>query len=446
MKARLLIADDDESIREALVERFGARGYAVRAVGDGGAALEALRGGVDAALLDLRMPVMDGQTVLERAHEEGVGAAIVVVTAHGDVDAAVAAMRAGAYDFVTKPFDARRLEATVARAAERSRLARRAASADAGERHEARWADPAMARVMETATRAAATNSTVLLLGESGVGKEVVARAIHAASERANEPFVAVNCAALTESLLESELFGHEKGAFTGADARRIGRLEAAHGGTLFLDEIGDTSPALQSKLLRVLQERRFERVGGSQPIEVDLRLVAATNRDLRAAVKAGDFREDLYYRLAVVDIEILPLRERPADTALLAEAFTASLAREMKRATPRLSDAALAALRAHPWPGNVRELKNAIERALVLCDGDEVVLEDLPPEVQRGGDGPAGDGYHDRVDRYRAQVLKEALDATGGHRTRAAESLGLQRTYFARLIKKYGVGGASSE
>jgi len=311
MKARLLIADDDESIREALVERFGARGYAVRAVGDGGAALEALRGGVDAALLDLRMPVMDGQTVLERAHEEGVGAAIVVVTAHGDVDAAVAAMRAGAYDFVTKPFDARRLEATVARAAERSRLARRAASADAGERHEARWADPAMARVMETATRAAATNSTVLLLGESGVGKEVVARAIHAASERANEPFVAVNCAALTESLLESELFGHEKGAFTGADARRIGRLEAAHGGTLFLDEIGDTSPALQSKLLRVLQERRFERVGGSQPIEVDLRLVAATNRDLRAAVKAGDFREDLYYRLAVVDIEILPLRER---------------------------------------------------------------------------------------------------------------------------------------
>ncbi|MEZ5978659.1 MAG: sigma-54 dependent transcriptional regulator [Planctomycetota bacterium] len=439
MTTRLLVADDDASIRESLAERFEARGYAVTCAADGGEALLALRRGVDVALLDLRMPVRSGQEVLEAARAEGCTASIVVLTAHGDVDAAIRAMKAGAYDFVQKPFEAQQLEVTVARAAERAALLRR--SAAGAPAPEPVYADPATVRVMETAERAAAANSTVLLLGESGVGKEIVARRIHERSARAAEPFVAVNCAALTESLLESELFGHEKGAFTGANERRIGRLEAAHGGTLFLDEIGDTSSALQVKLLRVLQERRFERVGGSNAVDVDLRLVAATNRDLRAAVAEGGFREDLYYRLAVVVIEIPPLRERALDVLPLAEAFLARLAAEMKRPAPELSVPARDALRAHTWPGNVRELRNAIERALVLSDGGAILLEDLPPEVQRGGGGAAsGDGFHDRVERFRRQVLEETLAAHGGHQTRAAEALGLQRSYFARLIKKYGV------
>jgi two-component system response regulator FlrC len=441
MKPRLLVVDDDDAIRTALIERFRARGYAVTGAASGAEALERARAGVELVLLDLMLPQGDGLWVLARLREEAIPATVVVVTAHGSVERAVEAMRAGAYDFLQKPFEPALVEETLRRALERTRLLAENIALRADRSEDGPLAaDPRMERVLATARRAAASDATVLLLGESGTGKEVLARALHHWSPRASGPFVAVNCAALAESLLESELFGVEKGAFTGAHERRAGRIESAHGGPLFLDEVGDTSPALQAKLLRVLEERTFERVGGTRAIEVDLRVVAATNRDLRARTAAGEFRADLFYRLNVIALDVPPLRDRPADIAALARHFVAELAREVKRPGLELSDEALARLATHAWPGNVRELRNALERAAVLADGPRIEAHDLPEDVGAAPGAQAESGFHGQVEAFRRELLRATLAESGGNQAEAARRLGLQRTYLARLVRKYGL------
>jgi DNA-binding NtrC family response regulator len=424
---RILVVDDDPNIRQALVERFQARKFEVSHAASGKDALSRIvREQPDVVLLDLQLPAGDGFWVLRQLREEGVEATVVVVTAFGSVDKAVQAMKEGAYDFIQKPFEPSLIEETVRRALERSTL-RRAARVHP---------EPlviGLAGAAETARKAARSDATILLLGESGTGKEVIARAIHRWSDRGAGPFVAVNAAALAETLLESELFGHEKGAFTGAQARKAGKFELAHGGTIFLDEIGDVSPALQAKLLRVLQERSFERVGGTETLTVDARVVAATNRDLKKRVAEGKFREDLFYRLNVIAIALAPLRERRGDIRPLAEHFL----RELKPGA-RFAPGALEALERCEWPGNVRELRNAIERATVLSDGEEVSAGDLPADLLPGA-LPA-DSYHGQVDEYRKRLIRETLARFGGNQTRAAEALKLQRTYLARLIRQLGI------
>ena len=439
MKARLLIVDDDVHILAALRERFLARGYQVDTAGDGDAALRAVRQQPDAVILDLQLPRRDGISVLQRLLEDGVETTVIVITAHGSVAKAVEAMKAGAWDFLEKPFEAARLEEAVGRAVERSRLRRRdRAAAAPGGSGEPIAQSLVMQELLATAKKAAASDATVLLCGESGTGKEVLAQAIHRWSPRAHEAFVATNCAAVAETLAESELFGHERGAFTGADKRQPGRIELAHRGTLFLDEVGELPVALQSKLLRVLQERAFERVGGRDTIHVDTRVVAATNRDLPAAVAVATFREDLFYRLAVIPLTVPPLRERRDDIEPLARAFVAGFGAKAGRVVT-IADEALRRLRAHRWPGNVRELRNALERAVVLCEGEVLGADDLPPEVIQADELPPT-GFHAQAEAYRRRLLVEALQRCGGSRTKAAELLGLQRTYLARMLRQYGL------
>jgi DNA-binding NtrC family response regulator len=426
---RILVVDDDAHIRQALVERFQARKFEVLQAGSGREAFARIgREHPDVVLLDLQLPDGDGFWVLRQLREEGVEATVVVITAFGTVDKAVQAMKEGAYDFIQKPFEPALVEETVRRALERSTLKRAARAAP----------DPAvigLAAAQEIARKAARTDATVLLLGESGTGKEVLARAVHRWSVRASGPFVAVNAAALAETLLESELFGHEKGAFTGAQARKPGKFELAHGGTIFLDEIGDIPAAMQAKLLRVLQERAFERVGGTETVSVDVRVVAATNRDLKRRAAEGMFREDLYYRLNVVSIVLPPLRERRADIRPLAEHFL----RELKPGA-RFVPETLELLERHDWPGNARELRNALERAVVLLErGDQVTPADLPPDVLLTHTLPS-DAYHTQIDQFRRRLIVETLARFDGNQTRAAEALRLQRTYLARLIKQLGI------
>jgi len=436
---RLLVVDDDASIAASLSERFAARGFTVTRASDGKEALERIgRELPDVVLLDVMMPVLDGIGVLKKLRENEVETTVIVITAFGSVEKAVAAMREGAYDFIEKPFKPSLVEETVRRALEHTSLRRQNRALRADE-PEPIVRDARMKEVEALARKSARSDATVLVLGESGCGKEVIARLIHRASGRAGGPFVAVNCVAINENLLESELFGHEKGAFTGAGARRTGKIEMAHGGTLFLDEIGDISAAFQAKLLRVLQEHSFERVGGNETISVDVRVVAATNKDLKAAVAEGKFREDLYYRLNVISIAIPPLRERRADVLPLAESFLGKFARSAKRFSPE----ARAAIEAYAWPGNVRELRNAIERAVVLAEGEEILPADLPSEVTAAAprsDGSPADGFHGQVESARRRIVEEALAKCGGNQTRAAELLGLQRTYLARLIKQMGI------
>ncbi|HLY09176.1 MAG TPA: sigma-54 dependent transcriptional regulator [Planctomycetota bacterium] len=421
---RLLVVDDDAHIRQALVDRFAARKFDVHSAGSGREALTRITNEhPDVVLLDLQLPEGDGFWVLKQLREEGAETTVVVITAFGTVDKAVQAMKEGAYDFIQKPFEPALVEETVRRALERSSL-RRTVRAQA--------AEPVvigLAAALETAKKAAKSDATVLLLGESGTGKEVIARTIHRSG-----PFVAVNAAALAETLLESELFGHEKGAFTGAVARRAGKFELAHGGTLFLDEIGDITPALQAKLLRVLQERAFERVGGTETITVDVRVIAATNRDLRKRVAEGAFREDLFYRLNVLSITLAPLRERRADIRPLAE----HVLRELKPGVA-FGPGVMEAFERYDWPGNVRELRNAIERAVALHEGEAIGPGDLPPELLLSGSLPP-DSFHGQVEDFRRRLIRETLARFGGNQTRAAEALKLQRTYLARLIRQLGI------
>ncbi len=440
--ANLLIVDDDANIRESLRDRFVARGHDVSTAVDGKDALVKIRRDrPDLVLLDIQMPELDGIGVLQKLQHDGVDVTVVVITAFGTVDRAVQAMKNGAYDFIQKPFEPALVEETVKRALERTNLQSENRALKAGKDEAGPVAeDPRSKETLDLAIRAAKSAATVLLLGESGTGKEVLAHEIHRRSPRAAGPFVAVNCVAIPETLLESELFGHEKGAFTGAIARRQGKVELAHRGTLFLDEIGDITPGFQAKLLRVLQERAFERVGGNETIHVDIRVVAATNRDLKTAVAEGKFREDLFYRLNVVSIPVPPLRERRGDIRALVQRFVAGAAREAKRPAPAVPEEVMKLIEAQPWPGNVRELKNVIERAVVLIEGDELTPGDLPQEMTASGGGAVPGGFHDQVAEQRKKIVKEALERCGGNQTRAAEVLGLQRTYLARLIRQMGL------
>ncbi len=441
----VLVVDDDPDIREILKDRLAPLGYPIVTAENGKEALRLIdREDPAVMFIDLQMPVMDGMSVLKKLKDRP-DLAVIVITAHGSIEKAVEAMREGAFDFVTKPFCMNNVDAVIKRAFERVSLLRENRNLKAqlsaalpeivGESNRLRSA-------IEVAQKVAATSSTVLLLGESGCGKEIFARWIHHWSPRVRGPFIAVNCVALRDELLESELFGHEKGAFTGAHEMRQGKLEIANGGTVFLDEIGDFKPELQAKLLRVLQEREFERVGGNKRISVDIRVIAATNRDLQKDVKEGNFREDLFFRLNVVGISLPPLRERKEDVPLLADVFLRRYCGLFNRRHLKISPAAMDHLMRYHWPGNVRELANLIERAVILAEGSAIMPEDLP--LLRVGHGDHGDvhdlSYHDAIRHYQKQVIREALESTGGNQSKAADLLGLQRTYLSRLIKKLDI------
>ncbi|MDF2466451.1 MAG: zraR [Ramlibacter sp.] len=450
--SRILIADDDPNIGRVLRDRLKEWGHEVEHVLDG---VEALRAadGADLLLLDLEMPRLDGFAVLDSLQAQSTSPLVIVITAHGDMSKAVRAMRAGAYDFIAKPFDAATIQLVVRRALETRGLKSQVRNlrGEVGRNHLwVRGADPGMARVADTVERVAPSNATVLLLGETGTGKEVIARALHMQSTRCENPFVTVSCALLKGELLESELFGHEKGAFTGADRARAGRVEAARGGTLFLDEIGELPPALQAKLLRLLQEREYERLGSDKTLHADIRLIAATHRDLAAAIRDGTFREDLYYRLKVISIRIPPLREREGDILPLAEWLLAKHAAESVRPPPQLGEEAKQALLRYSWPGNVRELSNVMERCALLA-GDIVGPCDLPEELMVGCIAPDaaavtdsedlfGLPYNEAVAAARRLIVLRALEQAGGHQTRAAERLGVTQPYLSRLVKQLGI------
>jgi DNA-binding NtrC family response regulator len=444
---RILLVDDDPDILEVLGDRLVSQGYTVRTAGDGVEAMEVLgENQTDVVLLDLQMPRMGGLEVLRKLADEGRDVTVIVITAVGTIERAVEAMKHGAYDFITKPFNPETVSLTVAQALERVGLRRtnRLLREELGQRDLRLIGDaPRMAEIISTARRAAGSRSTVLILGESGAGKEVLSRAIHEWSDRRAAPFVAVNCVALAEELLESELFGHEKGAFTGAVSQKAGKFEVADGGTVFLDEIAEIRPQLQAKLLRALQEHQFERVGGTTSIEVDIRVVAATNRDLLAEIEAGRFREDLYYRLNVITLAMPPLRERREDIPSLAAYFLERYAKETNRAVKGLTKEAMEALQRYDWPGNVRELQNTIERALVLGCSDEILRDDLPThivEARRDGDDDDQQGFHAQVRRHKGQLIREALRTAAGHQRKAASLLGLNPTYLSRLIRNLGL------
>ncbi|WP_437980681.1 sigma-54-dependent transcriptional regulator [Sorangium sp. So ce117] len=449
--SRVLVVDDEASARSGLEKLLRQEGYTVDAAADGVEAIEvAAERPPDVVITDLKMPRMDGVTLLGKLREQDPALPVIVVTAFGDVTSAVLAMRAGAEDYLTKPVDFDALLLTLERALERSALRveaenlRRQLRERQGEGVEGLiGTSPAMQRVYRMARQVAGARATVLITGESGTGKGELARAIHAKGSRAKGPFVTLHCAALAESLLESELFGHERGAFTGADKRRIGRFEQAHGGTLFLDEVGEIAPSTQVKLLRVLQERTFERVGGNDSVTVDVRLIAATNRDLAAAVQEGHFREDLYYRLNVVHIDMPPLRIRDTDVLLLANHFLRRFAAENHRKIEGFTDEARAKLIAHRWPGNVRELENAIERAVVLCDDARIDAEHLPIDaapVAKGALRIPGATMAE-IERY---AILSTLEATNGSTTRAAELLDISIRTIQYRLHEYGLTAKS--
>ena len=446
-RGRVLIVDDEANARTALAELLRDEGYQVETAADGFKALPKLDDfAPDLVLTDLKMPGMDGIDLMKKAREQDPERAVVVMTAYGAVDTAVAAMRQGAADYLTKPINVEELVLVLDRALERRKLRAEAGQLRQRLRERNRIAgivgsSPAMQSVYDTVLQVAPSRASVLITGESGTGKELVAAAIHEHSPRASGPFVKLHCAALAETLLESELFGHERGAFTGAQARRDGRFQQADGGTLFLDEIGDITPATQVKLLRFLQEHEFQRVGGNQTIKVDVRVVAATNRDLLARVKEGLFREDLYYRLNVVSIEVPPLRARPSDIPLLAMHFLRKYAGENGKTVSTFSDEALERLTRYAWPGNVRELENAIERAVVICRSEVVQAGDLSATIV-GSDAPGAHGVPPIPGTTLAELEKFAilrtLEHTGGSTSRAAEILGISTRKIQYKLHEY--------
>jgi DNA-binding NtrC family response regulator len=392
-------------------------------------------------LLDIEMPVKNGLEVLKELRQRRRDTTVIMITAYGSIERAVQAMKEGAFDFITKPFDLDHIVLVVEKALDRERLKRGFQRFTEEERQRHRLIggeSPQMRGAIETAKKAASSKSTVLLLGESGTGKEVFARAIHQWSDRSGEPFIAINCVGLGKELLESELFGHEKGSFTGAHQLKKGRMELAHGGTIFLDEVGDISAELQTKLLRFLQEREFERVGGTLPIHVDVRVIAATNRNLSSAIKEGRFREDLYYRLNVIPISLPPLRERREDIPVLAKYFLRRSAAETKKNFTGIEAEAQARLVAYEWPGNVRELANVIERAVVLGQGPEVTLQDLPIQTGALQENNGCDNllYRQALEIAKRDVVTRALAQTDGNRAAAARLLGLHKTHLLNLIK----------
>ncbi len=451
-RAKVLIVDDDLDIREVIRDRLKAMRFDVTEASDGLEALAKLReDSPSITLLDLQMPKKDGLEVLKTIREEGLETTTIIITAYGTIEKAVEAMRAGAYDFLTKPFSPGHLEVVIAKALEREALRREnqlLSGEVKGREQPIIGHSPQIRGAIELIRRAATSASTILLLGESGTGKEVFARAIHQWSPRRDKPLVVVNCVALSEELLESELFGHERGAFTGAHQMKRGKLELADGGTAFLDEIGDLKPRLQAKLLRVLQEHEFERVGGTTRIRVDLRFVAATNRRLDKAIRDGSFREDLFFRLNVVTVPLPTLRDRPEDIVPLANYFLSRYCTNLGKRIKEITPDGWELLKRYRWPGNVRELANIIERAVVLSTGERIRAEDLPLGGPAGSPEPnaseAPAGFHEAIVTYKRQVIREALHRSGGNRSRAASALGLQRTYLSRLIKELQLGEKS--
>jgi two-component system nitrogen regulation response regulator NtrX len=475
ISARLLVVDDEDDIRASLRGILEDEGHTVFEAASAEAGLEFLeRESVDLVFLDIWLPGMDGLECLELLQERHPGLPVLMISGHGTIETAVTAIKKGAHDFIEKPLSLEKVLLAVERAVEFHALKRentalrsRANAATGGPM----GASPVMVTLRGQIARVAPLDTWVLITGENGTGKELAARAIHSAGKRAGKPLVAVNCAAIPEDLIESELFGHEKGAFTGADSAKIGKFEMAHQGTLFLDEIGDMSLKTQAKILRILQEQRFERVGGNRVIHVDVRVIAATNKNLEAAIAAGEFREDLYYRLRVFPLQVPPLRERGDDVLLLADFLSSGLAEDLGLAPPSFSPEAREQLLAYPWPGNVRELRNFLERMIILYPGKVLAVGDLPPEMlgsknsrsekspkvdKDSGDAfifsPADtyfttdalpDDFKSARSAFEARFLAAKLAEYGGNVSRLAEAVGLERSYLYRKLKTYNIQGS---
>jgi len=447
MKFTILIIDDEKNIREGLAANFELEEYNVKTAASGEEGLKLIeRGDIDLVITDLRMNGISGEEVLRKVTAETPGIPVIILTGHGSIDSAVDAMRHGAYDFLTKPLNLDQLDMIVKRALESREMSlqhQQLKKEIEGENVLSGMIgkSQAMLKIMETIKKAASSKANVLITGESGVGKEVVARAIHELSPRKNKTMINVHCAALSETLLESELFGHEKGAFTGADHLQKGRFELAHGSTIFLDEIGEINQNVQIKILRVLAERKFERVGGEQTIEVDVRVIAATNRNLEEEIKKGKFREDLYFRLNVIHIHVPPLRERKDDLPLLMASFLEEFNRENSRSIKGVDSRAKSAMFKYNWPGNIRELRNCMESAVVMCSGDEIGLDDLPPSISRSAGTesivvPLGITL-DEADKV---IVQQNLAANRNNKSKTAEILGIGRKTLQRKIVDWGI------
>ncbi len=456
MRHRVLIVDDDTPCRKGLAELLAVWGYDVTSAADGVDGLERAAADAPAVVVsDLVMPRLDGLGLLSALQKDHPETPVIMLTGQGSIETAVQAMKDGAYDYLTKPVDPSRLQLLLERAVERAEAAREVHRLRRELRQRGAFGRlvagaPGMREVTRQIEQVAPTDATVLVLGESGTGKELVARTIHEHSPRRRAPFVAVNCAAIPETLLESEIFGHEKGAFTGASGRRPGCFELADGGTLFLDEVAEMSPATQVKFLRVLQDGRFRRVGGQSEIAVDVRVIAATNKPPARALQDGQLREDLYYRLAVFTIALPPLRERTEDVEELVRVLLEELNERHRRAVRGVDDAALALLRRYPWPGNVRELRNVLERAVIVCPGDLIGASHLPsPPAASAVGGPEADGDADgaaevrlpvgtTVDEAERRLILRTLAHTGNNKTRAAEILGISLKTLHNKLNRY--------
>lgn len=456
-QTHLLVVDDDSGHLATLQTIARSWGYRVSAAEDGYTAVAmAKEQPFDLILMDVRMAVMDGIEALRRIKAYNPAIPILIMTAYSSVASAVEALKAGAYDYLTKPLDFETLRLTVERAMEHTHLKAENRQLKENLQKEFDWqnivgASPSMKALIDMVAMVAPSEATVLITGESGTGKELIARSIHYNSRRRTAPFVVVNCAALAETLLESELFGHEKGAFTGADRRREGRFRQADGGTLFLDEIGETSPGMQAKLLRVLQEREFQRVGSDETLAVDVRILAATNRDLQDEVQKGTFREDLFYRLNVVTVEMPPLRARQEDIPLLAQSFLARFAARNRKTVKGFTPKAMDLMLKHDWPGNVRELENAVERAVILLSGDYISERELPLSITQNAkrddtegitmdkEGKGGTGGQSLADLEK-DVILATLAETGGNKSETARRLGINRKTLHLKLKRYGL------
>lgn len=444
----ILTIDDEENIRNGLADNFELEGYRVLQAANGKEGLDLIaKGGVDLVITDLRMDGISGEEVVRQVTTKHPGIPIIVLTGHGSIDDATAAIKAGAFDFLTKPLDLDHLNIVVKNALRGKELAEQ--NKQLKEKLSQRFDSSEMigksselSKVKMLIEKAAPTKASVLITGESGVGKELVASSIHKQSNRKDMPFIIVHCAALSESLLESELFGFEKGAFTGAESQHKGRFELANGGTIFLDEIGEINQSTQVKLLRVLQEKKFERIGGEETIEVDIRIVAATNRKLEDEVAAGRFREDLYYRLNVVRIEMPPLRDRKDDIPLLMHSFLREFNVENEKNIKGFDARSKAAIIKYNWPGNIRELKNCIESAVVMCNGEEIRIEDLPESIRKKGEEktisiPMGT----TMDEAEKIIIQETLAANSGNKTKTADVLGIGRKTLHRKLEEWELG-----
>lgn len=446
MNFTILIIDDEKNIREGLSAALELDGYSVKLAANGAEGLALIeKGDIDLVITDLRMPGISGEEVLAKVRGESPGIPVIVLTGHGSIDTAVDAMRNGAYDFLTKPLSLDRLSLIVKRALAGRELEIRHSSLQQELNAQASFESiigksAEMQRIFQMVRKAADSKASVLITGESGTGKELIANALHNLSPRKSNPFIKVHCAALSETLLESELFGHEKGAFTGAAARKRGRFELANTGTIFLDEIGEINQNVQIKILRVLQDKRFERVGGEETLEVDVRVIAATNRNLEEEIAQGRFREDLFYRLNVVHIQVPPLRDRKDDIPLMLNAFLDEFNRENNKSITGFDSRSRSALYKYDWPGNIRQLRNCVESAVVMCSGNEITLEDLPPTVRGAAElnviqVPVG------ITMAEAEkiIIQQNLASNQGNKSKTADILGIGRKTLHRKLEEYG-------